>query len=425
MRTKIHRGADQIGGSCVEVEHDGARLVLDVGKPLTAGWGEHVPLPPVPGLATGDPSILGVLISHGHQDHWGLIDQVHPDIPRFIGQGAADVLRAAAFWGSGIDLKESGHFTDREPFTLGPFTITPYLVDHSGFDAYALVIEAGGQRLMYSGDLRGHGRKSRLFEQLLTDRPAAINVLMLEGTHVGQESDVHGLQSETAVEDALTETASQTAGLVVVLNSTQNVDRVVTAYRAALRCGRDVAMDLYTAAAMAATGRDSIPQLGDDWPRVQVFVPKVQRVKVLKSGEFDRTYSVRAHRIFPETLLANPGKYMLVGAYQSELPRLISGGQLKDGVVVYSMWNGYLANKSGVQLRATLKSAEIPFVEHHTSGHANTADLRRLVDAIRPGSVVPIHTENPESYAELLGCPVTPHADGQWWSVIYPPESSK
>lgn len=32
MRVRIHRGAGEIGGSCVELESAGARLVLDVGK---------------------------------------------------------------------------------------------------------------------------------------------------------------------------------------------------------------------------------------------------------------------------------------------------------------------------------------------------------------------------------------------------------
>ena len=170
----------------------------------------------------------------------------------------------------------------------------------------------------------------------------------------------------------------------MVLNSAQNVDRVVTAYRAALRCGRQVVLDLYTASVMAATGRDSIPQLGDDWPNVHVFVPRLQRLKVLHAQEFERTERVRPQRLFPENLLADPGKYLLVGAYHSELASLIRGGQLADRVVVYSMWNGYLSEPSGVRLRATLDSARIPLIEHHTSGHANTTDLARLVTAVHP-----------------------------------------
>jgi len=36
FRACIHRGAKQIGGSCVELSFDGARILLDLGKPLDA-----------------------------------------------------------------------------------------------------------------------------------------------------------------------------------------------------------------------------------------------------------------------------------------------------------------------------------------------------------------------------------------------------
>ena len=51
MTVRIHRGAHEIGGSCVEVEADGARLVLDLGRPLTAKRGEVIPLPEVASLS--------------------------------------------------------------------------------------------------------------------------------------------------------------------------------------------------------------------------------------------------------------------------------------------------------------------------------------------------------------------------------------
>lgn len=38
-------------------------------------------------------------------------------------------------------------YSDRQPVSLGPFTITPFLVDHSAFDACAFLIEAGGRRV--------------------------------------------------------------------------------------------------------------------------------------------------------------------------------------------------------------------------------------------------------------------------------------
>jgi ribonuclease J len=75
MRVKIHRGAHQVGGTCIEVEAEGARIVLDVGLPLDTPRDEIIPLPQVAGFDAPDPSLLAVFISHGHQDHWGLLDR--------------------------------------------------------------------------------------------------------------------------------------------------------------------------------------------------------------------------------------------------------------------------------------------------------------------------------------------------------------
>jgi len=71
MRICIHKGTQQIGGTCVEIESHGQRLVLEVGLPLDATEAEGL-LPPIPGFKEADETLLGVVISHPHQDHYGL-----------------------------------------------------------------------------------------------------------------------------------------------------------------------------------------------------------------------------------------------------------------------------------------------------------------------------------------------------------------
>ena len=427
MRIRVHRGCREIGGSCVEVEAAGFRLVLDVGKPLTAGWDEHVPLPDVPGLANGDdPSLLAVLISHPHLDHYGLIDQVSPRVPVYAGAGAAAVVGAARFFSpSGPALSPTGHLVDGVPIVLGPFTVTPHLVDHSGFDSYALVVDAGGRRLMYTGDLRGHGRKGRLFEKMLSAPPVGVDTLLLEGTHIRPATDPTAKPPEGATEPAVPPTESQveldmaatfraSVGLPVVVSSAQNIDRLVTVYRAARRAGRTLLVDLYTATVAQATGRATIPQPG--FPQLGVYVPQRQRALVKTTGELNRTHDVRPHRVFPEDLLAASERYVLLTG-SSTVPELIRAGSLdKRGVLVWSLWSGYLTEPSGVRLRARVVAAGVPFIQHHTSGHAPLGDLKRLVAAVNPARVVPIHTEGAGEYARHFPA-VTPHQDGTWWTV--------
>jgi len=424
LEVRIHRGAHEIGGNCVELRHGQDTLILDIGKPLTATWDAVVPLPDAIGFDDNGTRPLGVIISHGHQDHWGLAPQLPTDIPVFIGEGAANILRAAQFWGSGVDLHEAGHLHDRVPFTLGPFTITPYLADHSAYDAFSLLVQAGGRSLFYTGDIRGHGRKASAFERLLADPPSPVHAILMEGTSfriLDAEPDEGATDlaplTESEVELELADTLKATSGLVVVLGSAQNIDRLVTVYRAALRSDRDLVVDLYTADIAAATGRPSIPAVGDAWPRVHVYAPLRQRVRVKESGEFDRVERVKDRRLFAEQLRERAGELVLFGAYQGEIPSLIRDGLLTGGAVVWSMWDGYLEEPSGQRLQKVLQSANVPLIQHHTSGHATPADLVRLVEAMKPDVVVPIHTEALDVYASAVGEVVQPHADGTWWTV--------
>jgi ribonuclease J len=53
-----------------------------------------------------------------------------------------------------------------EAVDVGPFSITPIPVDHSAFDAVAYRIQAEGKHILYTGDLRAHGRKPGMLHQL-------------------------------------------------------------------------------------------------------------------------------------------------------------------------------------------------------------------------------------------------------------------
>ncbi len=378
MRVRIHRGAHEIGGSCVEVESGDRRIVLDVGRPLSAGRDEVVPLPDIPGLARGDPALLGVVISHAHQDHWGLAGQVPPGVPIYMGEATHRILNEAAFWTVGLTTEPAGFLRHRQPFELGPFRITPFLNDHSAFDAYSLLVEAGDRRLFYTGDIRGHGRKAGIFEELLRKPPANIDVLLMEGTNIGNEPDeAPSPRTEADVEDRCVEVFKSTAGLALVLFSAQNVDRLVTLYRAALRSDRDFVMDLYTASIAIATGNPNIPHPSEEWPHVRVLVPRWQRVKVKETRTFTRVEAIKPYRLFDEDFASAPERYVLK-ADVSALPALARAGCLSGAVAVWSMWSGYLTEGSGARLQAMLAEHGVPLTVEHTSGHASVADLQRL-----------------------------------------------
>jgi ribonuclease J len=107
----------------------------------------------------------------------------------YLGAATQRILREATFFTrGGADLPAAAHLANRVPLRLGPFTVTPFLMDHSALDAYALLIDAGGKRLLYSGDVRAHGRKTGLFERFIADPPSSVDALLLEGTNTASRA---------------------------------------------------------------------------------------------------------------------------------------------------------------------------------------------------------------------------------------------
>jgi len=417
VKVRVHRGTAEIGGRCIEIAaDDGRRIVLDVGRPLSAGWDDKVESPPVPGFAEVDPTLVGVIISHPHLDHYGLFAAIPSRPPVFIGREAAAVLKAAAFFSPithGVD--PSGFLEHRKSFTLGPFTVTPFLNDHSAFDAYSLLIDADGQRLFYTGDIRAHGRKAAMFDELLARPPSNVEVMLMEGTHVRADGshDESVFATESDLEERFVTLCHETPGAVVVFGSAQNLDRLVTVYRAAKKSGRELVVDLYGATVAAAT-RESIPQPG--FPGLRVYVPQRQRVLVKQSGEFDRVNAIKEHRVFAEELAANPARFIF-HVPSSTARELVKAEVLHSaGVAVWSLWEGYLRTPSGAALESLLTRNEVALTSVHTSGHASVPDLRRLVESINPSRVVPVHSEATRRFGDLFPR-VELHIDGEWWSV--------
>lgn len=410
MRIRIHRGAREIGGSCVELEQDGASLFLDAGLPLESDMGGRELLPV--GLRAGGAHVVGLAISHGHPDHVGLVTTVDPGVPVFMGAATERILTEAAFFSRVPEPAQvAEHLMDRVPLQAGPFTVTPYLMDHSAFDAYALLVEAGGRRLLYSGDLRAHGRKAA-FDQFLADPPGGIDVLLLEGTTL-RRSRRGACATEREVEEQCVALFARTQGLVLAAYSPQNIDRLVSIFRAARRVGRVMVLDLYGASIARATGRASVPQ--GAWDSVRVYVPQAQRVRVKESGQFERVEELERSRIYVDEISARPAEFVLTfrGSMSHELDR---AGCTAGAGAVWSLWPGYLERRGGVATTDWFAARDIPMDVVHASGHASASDLQRFAQVVGARVVVPIHTAYPRDYTALFDN-VSIKEDGQWWEA--------
>ncbi len=416
----IHRGARQIGGTCIELAFGDARILLDLGLPLDADdTSVEVLLPEVTGLRDGGALPLALVLTHGHRDHWGLAPFAPPGLPVVAGAATCRIMQAAAaFVPGGGNWRPpafpSGHLKDRRPLQIGPFTVTPFLVDHSAYDAYALLIEAAGRRLFYTGDLRAHGRKGGLFEKLVAHPPTPVHAMLMEGSSLGRLRPDQKFPGENDIEADLVE-RFRTPGFVGVCASAQNIDRMVSLYRACKRTGRTLVLDLYAAEVLAATGNRNIPQAG--WPNVAIYVPEYQRRHIKRTERFDLVARYKPHRIFRDALAPMAGRAVMLFR-----PAMVADVDLMPGVwagarMIWSQWQGYLTSPANEAFRAKLGALGVEMETIHTSGHASIIDLKRLAEALAPDALVPVHTFEGDQYPELFGANVRLRADGEWWEV--------
>jgi ribonuclease J len=414
MRFCIHRGTQEIGGTCVEIESQGKRLVLDVGLPLDDAAAATMDLHPVPGFDRPDPSLLGVVISHPHPDHYGLADRLPPETPFLIGQGAQAILEAAdLFTPAGLKLQNVTHLQDRTPIKLGPFTITPYIVDHSAYDSYAVLVEADGKRLFYSGDFRAHGRKASTIERLIANPPKDVDVLLMEGTTLGRPDTGEGYPTEDDLVPRMVDLIERTDGLALVWASGQNIDRLVTMYKACRKAKRQLILDVYTAHVLMAIKNPNLPQPG--WRDIRIYLPRSQKRRIIQDKAFELVEPLKPYRIYPEDIPKEADRSVMLFR-PSMMKELDAMDGLEIGRLIVSVWSGYLKDERQQPLLEWVKRHGIYLDCCHTSGHADSSLLKKLRGCMRNALLVPVHTREPEAMLNWDSKHLAVQ-DGQWNKV--------
>ena len=172
-------------------------------------------------------------------------------------------------------------------------------------------------------------------------------------------------------------------------------------------------IDLYVAAILEATDNNNLPQ--SVWSDVVLYIPQAQRVQIKKNACFDLLKRHSVNRIFIENLqqVSNKSTLLFRPLHRFDLERAEC---LAGATYIYSQWEGYWEQGAYDTVKNWLERHGIPKHSIHTSGHASPAELKKLVSAINPDKVVPIHSFFPDKYPELFPN-VEAHNDGEWWKV--------
>lgn len=417
MKFKIHRGTAEIGGSCVEIWTSNTRLVVDFGMPLVnpdrtpfdSGKLKNLSteeligqgiLPEIKGLydESGD---VALLFSHAHLDHFGLLKYVNVNCPVYMGKATRKLIELTSiFTNQEWEIPDTRNFESGKAFSLGDFEITPYLIDHSAFDAYVFLIKAGGKSLFYSGDFRLHGRKARAFEWFSRNFEGTVDYLLLEGTTLGRIEKKPASESE--LEEDFAGAFSAGKGISMVYCSGQNIDRLVSIYRACRKSRKTLAIDFYIANVLKELSEFAmIPYPSKGFSDIRVFFPYRLSKMITGQGREKLLYRFRQFKISRDEIDEKPGQFVML-VRPGTLEFLERLRNLEGGTFIYSMWTGYREKKKTRDFIDYILGRGMSGLEIHTSGHADLAALQRMVEVLNPGWIVPIHTFAADEYQEVF-----------------------
>jgi ribonuclease J len=309
MKIVVHKGSREIGGTCIQLTAGKTSILLDAGLPLSAE-SQAVDMAQL--------VVDAVLISHYHQDHYGQMTLLPQQTPIYIGKlGKSFINATQIFLGKEIQEREYRDFQVWKSFQIGDFTITPYLMDHSTAEAYAFLIEAEGKRLFYSGDFRSHGGKGKLFQRMVEQPIPDIDLMFMEGTMMQRSNDQ--FPDEAAVENTIFQTIRKQKNISFLLSSSQNIDRIVSAYRACKRASKLLVIDIYTAWVLEQLRQITQNTPAMDWPEIRVFATHSQDERLKANPDYFGDFRKRLylHRVKREELHATPEAFLYFGKMSS------------------------------------------------------------------------------------------------------------
>jgi len=416
MKLTIHRGTQEIGGSCVELSTEKSRILIDFGMPLVNSnkkpfdsrvlEGKSLDelrklnlLPKIAGLYSDEEKAIdAILISHSHLDHYGLLRYVHLDIPIYMSKGAKILVEISnIFIPHKVGELNISAIDKLKSFVIKEFKIYSYLVDHSAFDARAFLIEAEGKRIFYSGDFRGHGRKNILFDKMIANPPKNIDYLLMEGSMLGRGKQLYN--DENAVEERIEKILKNSSNITFLFVSSQNIDRIVSAYRACLKTGHIFVIDIYTAYILdkLRTVSKNIPQF--NWRNVRVKFIKSHATTLAEKVSDKLLYFYNTKKIDMFEINRNKNKILMLARDNSVFPLFVKSiKNIAGSKIIYSMWEGYLNDR----FKQYCADKEIKIEQIHTSGHATIEDLKTFAKALNPKVLIPIHTFEASKYPELF-----------------------
>jgi len=129
-------------GNAYLVGSDGVWLLIDDGLPFRTLACRWMPFAP---------SLVGVLVTHSHDDHVGGLATLlkRLDVPVFANAATAEAIAALA----GVDAGAFVCFENGQAFEVGGFTVSPFSIPHDTSDPVGYLVRAGGETYFHGTDI--------------------------------------------------------------------------------------------------------------------------------------------------------------------------------------------------------------------------------------------------------------------------------
>ncbi len=376
-------GSGEIGMNVNLYGCQGKWVMVDLG--MTFGDptypGIELVLPDLSFIEERRDDLLGIVLTHGHEDHIGAIPYLAADlgVPLYATPFTAGLIR--------LKLEEEGlskevklHVIPNESsFNLGPFGFRYVPLAHSIPEGNALLIDTPYGRIFHTGDWK-------LDEQPLLGQPSTpaeltaigdegVLALVCDSTNVFNDK---ASGSEGDVREGLMKTVADAKGRVLVTTFASNAARVQTLGEVAAATGRKVcvagrSLDRIISTAKAAGYLKDFPPTVD-WDDV-MHLPRSEVMIIATGGQGEVRAALARIAFDSHPIKLAEGDTVIFSSKQ------IPGNEIAIGRI-----QNALAQKN--ILMVTDRQAEV-----HVSGHPGRPELEAMYRWIRPEILLPVHGE--------------------------------
>ena len=326
--------------------------------------------------------IKGIIITHGHEDHYGALRFILPKglnkVPVFAPRIACEFIKTR--------LKEGGVsailnvFSGKGEIRLGGLRIFPFQVNHSVPDTMGLCFETPAGKIFHVADFKFDLTpvNGKVFDFQRAVNLAQGKVLALFSDCLGANEEGF-TKTEREIEGVFEQILSKANSQVFITTLSSNIARIQEVINASLKFGRKVCI----------LGRS-----------IEQSVEIARSFNYLKVSNKDLIFQGKSKKIPPNKIT-----YLVAGSYgqsNSSLVKIAQGKYhgiklLKDAAVVFSADPAPPGAKDRVDKlvdELILLGAKVYYYEIqenlHVSGHGSQEDLKLLLALIKPKFAIPI-----------------------------------